>query len=438
MPVTHTWNVRLRDKTTLISVDSNLLGFSLNQSVQIGRVASYSGYMHLDNTNNTYTPDGGGTHESLDWFSMLVEFKCQVDDGSTTTIVDVASMVVTDIDFQDDGQQARVMLTLYDYFAYAARDQVKEIDATVITDDLDVIAETILNGNSDIERVPFPKFGASSNTVVSINKKNNVPAGAVNAAGYWGIIDEFEEGTAKDVLNSQVLPSGPAIIYPTAATFAGATFTLNAAYVNRLMTKVNTHYKVYQFTDTPTADKFPIQKISNQYNLVNTINQASVQAMYPVSGDGPYVSNNTSSQNSIGVRSVTYSKVITWRFGGATMADKAVIADFWTNRFSDVTYTPQQLSIVLEAVDQQMDSSSRQNYADFLDVETCLWSIAEVTYTPTGGSSSKTYNCVIAGRQIFATPDHTTISLDLLPAADNQSFTLDKTNLGILDENRLG
>ncbi len=85
-----------------------------------------------------------------------------------------------------------------------------------------------------------------------------------------------------------------------------------------------------------------------------------------------------------------------------------------------------------------MDSSSRQNYADFLDVATGLWSVAAVTFTPKGASSPKTYNCVIAGRQIFATPNSTTISLELLPAAENQSITLDKTNVGILGENRLG
>ena len=198
------------------------------------------------------------------------------------------------------------------------------------------------------------------------------------------------------------------------------------------------HYRVFEFTADKTADKFPMQKVSTQYNLVNTINQASVQAVYPVTGEPANVSNDTTSQDTLGVRSVTYSKVITWSFGGATQANKAVIGDFWVNRFSDVTYTPQQLSILLESVDTQMDSSSRQNYADFLSVATGLWSVAAVTFTPKGADAAKTYNCVIAGRQIFATPNSTTISLDLLPAAENQSLTLDKANVGILGENRLG
>ena len=410
--------------------------------MQIARVGSYNGYLHLDNNENIYTPSAGGTHASLDWFSMILDIRCIINDGSTSTTANVAHMIINDIDFQDDGQQARVMLTLADFFSYAARDQVKEIDITADYDTLDVVSQNILNGVGGITAVPFPKFDAASDTVTAINKKNNVPAGSETAPGFWGIIDEFDSGTAKDHLNAQVLPSGPAIIYPTTASFAGSTWTLNAGYINRLMTKESVsstdHYRVFEFTADKTADKFPMQKVSTQYNLINTINQASVQAVYPVTGEPANVSNNTTSQDTLGVRSVTYSKVITWSFGGATQANKAVIGDFWVNRFSDVTYTPQQLSVLLEAVDTQMDSSSRQNYADFLSVATGLWSVAAVTFTPKGASSPKTYNCVIAGRQIFATPNSTTISVDLLPAAENQSITLDKTNVGILDENRLG
>ena len=442
MPCSHTWEIYLRDADTSINITSSVLGFSLNQSVQIARIGSYNGYLHIDNNENIYTPSGGGTHASLDWFSMILDIRCVINDGSTSTTANVAHMIINDIDFQDDGQQARVMLTLADFFSYASRDQVKEIDITADYDTLDVVSQNILNGVGGITAVPFPKFDAASDTVTAINKKNNVPAGSETAPGFWGIIDEFDSGTAKDHLNAQVLPSGPAIIYPTTASFAGSTWTLNAGYINRLMTKESVsstdHYRVFEFTADKTVDKFPMQKVSTQYNLVNTINQASVQAVYPVTGEPANVSNDTTSQDTLGVRSVTYSKVITWSFGGATQANKAVIGDFWVNRFSDVTYTPQQLSILLESVDTQMDSSSRQNYADFLSVATGLWSVAAVTFTPKGASSPKTYNCVIAGRQIFATPNSTTISLDLLPAAENQSLTLDKTNVGILGENRLG
>jgi len=45
---------------------------------------------------------------------------------------------------------------------------------------------------------------------------------------------------------------------------------------------------------------------------------------------------------------------------------------------------------------------------------------------------------LIYSRQIRATASGTSIVLDLLSADDYQSFTLDSTVLGVLDENRLG
>ena len=46
--------------------------------------------------------------------------------------------------------------------------------------------------------------------------------------------------------------------------------------------------------------------------------------------------------------------------------------------------------------------------------------------------------CVMIGRRMFVTPGDTTVMVDLLPAANFQSFRLDDTALGVLDQNRLG
>jgi len=442
MTVTSTWQIEFVDASTTTDLTSNVLGFSIRQNVSLTRITGHTGNMTLNNNANLFTPGAGGTYASFGWFSKLIKITCDINDGSTTSTAEVAWMVVQDIRFNDDGQFATVELTLVDPLTYAGRDAVEEIDVTAVYSVLDEVSQTILNGGSGLSRVPFPKFGASSATVTSVNKKNNVPAGKETSPGYWGILSEFETGTAKDYINNQVLPSGPAIIYPTVATYSSNTWTLHAAYVNRLLTKESVsstdHYRSYEFTETDTADKFPIRRLSVQMNTVNAVNQATMQSWSPVTGEGPNVSNNTTSQDTIGIRSITFDKLITWSFGGATQANKAVIGDFWTNRFSDVTFTPQQMIVSLEGINSNIDSSSRQNYADLLDIRTGLWNVAKITYTPKGAGSSQTHASVITGRTINATPAGTEISLNLLSATDNQSLTLDKTNIGILGTNRLG
>ena len=235
MTVTSTWQVEFLDASTTTDLTNNVLGFNISQFVQIGRFATYVGYMDLDNTNNVFTPSGGGTYQAFAWFNKIVRITCDINDGSATSTADVAYMVVTDINFMDDGSYAKVGLTLADCFTYAGRDAVSDIDETSASyGTLDAVIQSIINGTpSGVDAVPFPKFGATNPTVSSINKLNNVdPAQtATYPIGFSGIIDTFDEGTARDYVSNQILPSGPAVCFPPTATYdaSAAKWTLNAA-----------------------------------------------------------------------------------------------------------------------------------------------------------------------------------------------------------------
>lgn len=447
MTVTSTWQVEFIDASTSTDLTSNVLGYNISQFVQIGRFATYGGYMDLDNTNNVFTPSGGGTYQAFAWFNKIVRIACDINDGSATSTADVAYMVVTDINFMDDGNYAKVGLTLADCFTYAGRDAVTAIDVSAAYGELDAVAQDIVNGTpSGVDAVPFPKFGATNSTVSAFTKLNNVDPSetATYPIGYTGIIQEFEDGTARDYISNQILPSGPAVAFPTTATYDASTakWTLNAAYINRLLTKETVsstdHYITYDMTGEKTADKYPLKNVSTQYNTVDSVNQAQIQAQIPASGSGATFVNDTTSQDTIGIRSVTYNKVIPVVFGGATDTEKAVIGNFWVKRFPTVHFTAQTATLSMSAIDQQMDSSSRQNYADFLSVQTCLFSHAKITFTATGASSTKTYQSVITGRMIHVSPNDTTITLRLATADDNQSLKLDNSDIGLLDTNRVG
>ncbi len=447
MTVTSTWQVEFLDASTTTDLTSKVLGFSIHQNLQIGRFATFGGYMHLDNTGNIFTPSGGGTYQAFTWFNKILRITCDINDGSTTSTADVAYMVVTDMDFKDDGSYATVMLTLADCYTYAGRDAVTSIDVTATFGELDTIAQNIVNGTpSGVDAVPFPKFGATNATVSAFTKLNNVDSAetATYPVGYAGFIQEFADGTARDYISNQILPSGPSVAFPTTATYNSGTakWTLNAAYINRLLTKETVsstnHYRTYDMTGEKTADKYPLKNVSTQYNTVDSVNQAQIQAQIPASGSGATFVNDTTSQDTIGIRSVTYNKVIPVVFGGATDTEKAVIGNFWVKRFPTVHFTAQTATLSMSAIDQQMDSSSRQNYADFLSVQTCLFSHAKITFTATGASSTKTYQSVITGRMIHVSPNDTTITLRLATADDNQSLKLDNSDIGLLDTNRVG
>ena len=118
---------------------------------------------------------------------------------------------------------------------------------------------------------------------------------------------------------------------------------------------------------------------------------------------------------------------------------KTNVADWWTKRYDTVSFVTQQITTSLAAIEPHIDTSSQNtNFTDLLSGDDCLWTYAEVTLTPTGGSSAKTYKCVIVGRQIDATPLDTKITFDLVSAIDNQSLKLDNTDIGLLDTFRVG
>ena len=85
---------------------------------------------------------------------------------------------------------------------------------------------------------------------------------------------------------------------------------------------------------------------------------------------------------------------------------------------------------------QSAANAAEPFYNKLLNISTAMWQPAEITYTPTG-CPEQTILALIKGRQISATPAQAVITLDLVPAAQYQSFILNDQYLGVLDQNRV-
>jgi hypothetical protein len=428
-------------------------GLSIRQQAQVGRFGTSHGQLQLDNQDNALTPGGGGSLQNYDWFNAVYKFKVQSTLGGSTLESDVCFMVCTDIRFDDDGTRSVAILTLADPFIYAARDQVTGISlSSPVYDSLDEIMLDIVNGYSSggdtITAVAFPRFAAAADSQMSIERGNNDITVASPAddkdIGYTGKLQSLESGSARDYINNQVLPTGPSIAFPanvsTSGSGASTKFDFNAFYINRKLTREevggNDKFKKYVFNENGSAGVYPVMFASTQFNSAEVSNQATVQDQ-GASGDA-VVSNNTTSQQGLGVRSVNYLNVILPQTTPSQTA-KTNVADWWTTRYDTVSFVTQQITTSIAAIEPHIDTSSQNtNFTDLLSGDDCLWTYAEVTLTPTGGSSAKTYKCVIVGRQIEATPSDTKITFDLVSAIDNQSIKLDNTDIGLLDTFRVG
>lgn len=457
MTVTTAWVVQgmTIDSGSVVNEDfsSRTQGFTIRQEAQVGRFGTSRGQLQLDNQDNAITPSGGGSLQNYDWFNAVFKFKLQSTLGASTFESDVCFMVCTDIRFDDDGRRSFAVLTLADPFIYAARDQVTAISlSSPVYDSLDEIMLDIVNGYSSggdtITAVAFPRFAAAADSQMTIERGNNditVASPATdNEIGYTGKLQSLVSGSARDYINNQVLPTGPAIAFPanvsTSGSGASTKFDFNAFYINRKLTREtvssNDKFKKYVFNETGSSGVFPIMSASTQFNSSQVSNQATVQDQ-GASGDA-VISNNTTSQQGLGVRSVNYNNVILPQATPSQTA-KTNVADWWTERYNTVSFVTQQITTTLGAIEPHIDTSSQNtNFTDLLSGDDCLWTYAEITLTPTGAGSSKTYKCVIVGREINATPQNTQIRFDLVSAIDNQSLKLNNSDIGILDTFRLG
>lgn len=428
------------------------LGFSINQKAEIGRFGSARGTLELDNQDNALTPDAGGSLQAYEWFNAVYIFKLNTVYSSSNLAPEVAFMVCTNINFKDDGRRSTVVLTLSDPFVYAARDQVTAVSlGTIRYAALDQLMLDVVNGYSSggdsITGVSFPRVSAPNNTEMTIDRCNNditVTAPATDdQIGYTGGLKALERGTARDFMNNQILPTGPAVAFPSSVATTGSggsiKWQFTAIYLNRKLTREtvdgNDKFNRFVFKDDAGNNEYPIMRADTQFNSREMVNQSTIQSQGDA-GD-PVVSNNTTSQQSNGVRSVSFNNVIIPQADPSQTA-KTNIGEWWTKRFNTVNFITQKITTTVEAIAQKITTTDGNiNFSDLMHGQS-LWSYTEATVTPTGASSAKTYKCVIVGRTINATPNGTTLEFDLVNAIDNQSIKLDSTYIGNLDTFRLG
>ena len=112
------------------------------------------------------------------------------------------------------------------------------------------------------------------------------------------------------------------------------------------------------------------------------------------------------------------------------------MSGFWTNRQAIARSTPLEVTTTIAAIDADQTAVPAQVAALF-DFGDSLYQVASTSFTATGGVYITT-DQITTRRRISATPSNTTITVSMIPAADYQSFVLDSSTLGVLDQNRLG
>ena len=416
------------------TITSDVLGFSTVIEAGIGQFGKMTANLTIDNNTGNYTPQeggGNGTYKTVDWYSQRLEIKAVTGTGTVTPRTTIVfSGVIRGIDITDNGINSTVNIAAVDWLQTATGTPADITESTSAVN-VDTAINRALEGVSGYGNgVTLQNFGDATATInpAVFNISSSVSQIARPAQ---------TNVEALDIVSQTQLPAGPFVNYPGEIEFNTSPKTTDFNYylLNRTLEKDVFFRGNVKFSENPTAPtvttaELPATSLRVDFTTDNLTTVTS--ATSGLAGSTTQTVTATAAAEKYGSRSRVYNKT-----ANLSDADALGVANFWTNRQSTIRYTPAQVTTTVSAIVAACGINSNLALSYLFSAKLLPFSLCEVEYTPTGGTQISQAT-VVRRRTIRATPADTTITLDLLPAVDYQSFTLDSTVLGVLDENRLG
>lgn len=439
MTISTSLTIEVGNAGALYDFTNRVRGLRVQQDCDIGTFGSGQAFIELDNNDGALTPTpGGSTYQQLNWFSFGVFISGTVTSGTGSSGFELFHGIVNDFELVDNGVNSIVLLGAVDAFSIGGRNRVTAVDiegtTNIFITEEDAI-EAVYNGYTTggvtyIEQVKFPYLGGLTYPNVNIYSTGSV------ASNVAIILENINDAAAADVVNNGIMATAPSVGYPTTIELNAASAQIRGYIVNRDLTKDAysggtdlTEQRTFYFNETPTGAELPIAYMRRGYTIGDLINSAQIAST--VTGVTAQESTNEDSIQQFGVRNTSFQSFST------TDARALETATLLTTRFSEIRFEPNEMSVRASQL-ADLPDALEDVWENLLDVRTGQWNPVVIEYTPTGASTPIVSNCVIRSRIVEATPADVTLTMQLVPAADYQSFVLDSDVLGVLDQNRLG
>ena len=432
------WQIDLIDGVGATDITSFVQGFNIQCKVKIGAFTPTDVVLTLNNNGGDFTPSEGGgtgTYASVDWLTKAIRIYPSGNNNRFT-----AHTFVSDFKMRDDGTNSSVQLTCQDWLSLASS-ELFDFSENTSTRDFATFIDDVLEGVSGFgPGATLPSYGQPTYAKeVFFNDLSGATPDELARPAASNV-------TSLDYINQAVFGGYPSIVIPTSATigeYITPPGTFYVAYVGTALNRTLTYRPPYsyglfpfEFSDNPTGTTLAFAELEPGFNFDELTSTANVTS--GITGVTSQTSTNTGTGNSYGTRARIYNETgNNNETDNGNEAGALEAAEFWTKRQSAARYIPSRLTTSIELIDDRNGTSAATVLINLMAANDALFQPCNITYTPTGGSQV-TANCVISGRTIQAVPGRTTITLNLLPAQDYQSFVLDSDILGVLDQNRLG
>jgi hypothetical protein len=421
MAITTAFTITIGNLGASYDITSEVMSFNVNTQVSLAEIGTSNGSMLIKNFTGSFTPGGGGTYGSVDWFNQAVLINGTTTVGGVPTSFKLFHGIVDTFALDDNGINSYVTISFID--AFTAGGSSAPVDTTSIGFNASLTIGFIYQNGIPANPAKMPTLGGTNTSYSTIatllNDNFSVSCNQPNIGN-----------SCKSSTQLIVTAIGPSMVIPTTITLTNPDF--NYQLIDYTMTRNAANRTTFLFKDkTVSGTQLPIGNLVTGYDEDQLTNYVTTTN---VSNGNTITSFNSASTTKYGQRFRSYTQA------GFSTLDSGVTQqntnNSWVNRFGEITFAPEELSLSSKMVQSASADAAAPFWNKILDIESVMWQPVQLTYTPTG-CAQQTKMSVIASRRISATPSDCQVTLGLLPAYQYQSFILDDTYLGILDSSRV-
>jgi len=423
MAITTAFTITVGNLGASYDITSQVMSFNVNTQVSLAEIGTSKGSMLIKNFTGSFTPGGGGTYGSVDWFNQAVLINGTTTVGGVPTSFKLFHGIVDTFALDDNGINSYVTISFIDALTAGGR------SATVNTNFAGSTASTI------IEQFYENATSANPAQMPTLGGTNTGYAVTTKLLTDDFVVDCSTANVGNSIASSIqliVTPIGPSMAIPTTITLTSPVFGYEL--IDFTMTRNAANRTTFLFKDkTVSGTQLPIGDLVTGYDEDQLTNYVTTTN---VSNSNTITSFNSASTTKYGQRFRSYTQAGFPYILSPSTASQQTTNDSWINRFGEITFAPEELRLNSKMVQSAAADAAAPFWNKILDIESVMWQPVQITYTPTG-CAEQTKMSVIASRRISATPSDCQVTLGLLPAYQYQSFILNDTYLGILDSSRV-
>lgn len=415
-PITYTTTLTVKLPTgATVDLTTYLLSYTTDLDAGIYTMGRASATFTVKNFLNEFTPNGGGTFSTTNWFGAKFLLTFTYDDGTVSNYY-LFEGICTDFQVDSAYKDSKASFSCVDTFSFSSPTRTDIVGITSLESIATKIAQVLSN-------VQFPILGGTSSgqfvdygvTTPTANTSGTPTAGGVS-----------------DLISTRHLPSSAAISWPTYSAYLAPITNYESIVLYYTPLKApayrNGPFYVYGADITPVASSIPFESLSASYVRSDFATSAQTTA---TGGAVTEVAN--------GASTTTYgSKVISWPQVFNITEGQTYLTAALGNRYNTLEYVPTDLTIKLSQIKPLLSFTQKVTFFKMIGMEEGIWERLELKYKPVGTSTTVTSQCVITGRTISGTPEDMVVSFRTKPWYNWSAFLLDDTVNGILDTSRLG